>query len=93
MVIFKDSRAGVSKGCGLVTMASREAAEAAMAAIDGKLQMQVPPCLATRPLATGRQQCQLMAHRMGSMVRCLIIVAGVGHHQLKEAGLHCSLHS
>ena len=40
-VIFKDSRAGVSKGCGLVTMATKEAAEAAMTAIDGKLQMPV----------------------------------------------------
>lgn len=41
MVIFKDSRAGVSKGCGLVTMTTKEAAEAAMTAIDGKMQMQV----------------------------------------------------
>lgn len=41
VTIFRDPRAGVSKGCGLVAMATRQHAEAALAAIDQKLQLEV----------------------------------------------------
>ena len=45
VTIFRDPRTGISKGCGLVAMASHAEAEAALAALDQKLQVEVLACL------------------------------------------------
>ena len=42
VTIFRDPRSGASKGCGLAMMASRAQAEAALAALDQKLHLEVP---------------------------------------------------
>ena len=49
MTLFRDPRAGLSKGCGLVAMGSHEQAAAALAGLNEKLQVEVRPKESVQP--------------------------------------------
>ena len=62
VTIFRDPRAGISKGCGLVAMATRQQAEAALAAVDQKLQLEVCSGHAGSPCSM-QSFCSTTMHR------------------------------